>query len=47
MAVTQVLRALGQPDRRRGREFGYCASGKRRATVEFGAGGRVAAVRIS
>jgi hypothetical protein len=46
MTPTQVLRAVGQPDRRRGNAFGYCASGKRRAVVEFDSGGRVAAVRL-
>ncbi|MEX2458895.1 MAG: hypothetical protein WD770_07920 [Actinomycetota bacterium] len=47
MTAVQVLRTVGQPDRRRGHEFGYCASGKRRVTVGFDAAGRLEAVRIS
>jgi microsomal dipeptidase-like Zn-dependent dipeptidase len=47
MTPVQVLQALGQPDQRSGTTFGYCATGGRRATVEFTNGGRLVTVRFS
>lgn len=44
---TTVLERAGQPDRRLGAEFRYCARDKRSVVVEFSGSGRVTGVRNS